>query len=174
VTGTGVEIAERNGRVEVTFQPGAQEGGPFSVAAGQWGTTCRLVGDFDARVEYELLDWPPANGVMVQLTAWATDFSMTVGRQSQTWGEAYQGWFPNRALSVPTADTKGAFRIRRHDGFLFAYYRDANGWSVIRTATHSGAPLIGLQAMTTDEEFAHKPVAVAFDNFSLTASKPAC
>ena len=41
------------------------------------------------------------------------------------------------------------------------------GWS-------NGAPMISLQAGSSDESFGDQRVVVAFDNFVITAAQPAC
>ena len=175
VTGTGITLTERNGRLEVEFASDGLAGGEFHVLGAHYGTQCRFVGDFDAHVDYELLDWPMPNGVAVQLNAWFTRRgAVSVGRQSQTWDEEYVTWADARGNSRPTLDTRGSLRIRRVDGTISTHYKSGRQWLSLGAARTTEAPMLAIQAMTTDETFGHKPVRVAFDNFALVADQPVC
>ena len=172
---TGVTVEERNQRLEMTIAPDAPAEGDYKLISGTYGTHCRFLGDFDARVEFELLDWPDANGVIVQLAAWFQSFNAGVVRQSQSWTEEYGSWLTNRARSTPSNDRRGAVRLRRVNDAVTTYFRSDTGWYPLQTSTgFVGAPLIGLQAMSRDDWFADKPVRIAFDNFSLVAGERAC
>ncbi|HET7856958.1 MAG TPA: AfsR/SARP family transcriptional regulator [Gaiellaceae bacterium] len=177
VTGAGVTVAEQNGRLEVAIAADAKPGGPFNLIAGQYGTGCRFLGDFDVSVDFELLDWPPANGVLVQLAAWAQRGIVAVGRQSQAPqpGETYWASTPRGTTAVPAGGMRGGLRIRRVGPVTTSYQRVGTRWSVLLPYTGStGAPMIGLQAMALDETFGDRPVRVAFDNFVMTAAQPVC
>lgn len=76
---------------------------------------------------------------------------------------------------MPTADVRGAFRLRRKNGFLFSYYREDGAWSVLRTFVFSDPMTVLLQAGSTNQLFADQAVTAAFDNFALTApARPFC
>ena len=175
LTGTGISLNERNGRLEVEFTADGLAGGDFHVLGAHYGTQCRYLGDFDARIDYELLDWPIPNGVVVQLNAWFTRRgSVSIGRQSQTWDEEYVTWADPRGNSRPTLDSRGSLRIRRVDGTISTHYKSGTQWLSLGSARTTEAPMLAIQAMTTDETFGHKPVRVAFDNFVLVADQPVC
>jgi hypothetical protein len=178
VTGTGTTVAEQNHRLELSFAAdaaAAPNGQGFTMMAAQVGTECRFLGDFDARVSYELLNWPPANGVMLQLAAWFSSSNAAVVRQSQRSGlEAYGAWHGSTSATIGTSDRKGVLRLRRQGSQLVAYVRHGGRWVRIASSRASGAPLIGLQAMSTDEWFGDQPVAVAFDDFEIKAAQPVC
>jgi hypothetical protein len=183
ITGTGVTMAERNGRLEVSIAADATAGGQYNVIDGHYGTQCRFLGDFDARVDFEVLDWPATNGVIVQLVAWFQSGGMAAGRQSQRWeqGEGYTSYSPGWNAAFPSSDLRGSLRIRRQDLLSTTYYRTPGRWARLLTFIPSpnvrgpaAAPIIGLQAMSTNEAFADRPVRVAFDNFVLTAKQAAC
>lgn len=175
VTGTGITLTERNGRLEVEFAPDGAAGGEYNVLGAHYGTQCRFLGNFDARVDYELLEWPATNGVLVQLNAWFTRRgAVAVGRQSQAWDEEYVTWADPRSNSRPTLDNRGSLRIRRVGSIISTHYKSGRQWLSLGSARTDEAPMIGVQAMTRDEWFADRPVRVAFDNFSMTATQSVC
>lgn len=77
----GVEVAERKGQLQFTFDPAASAEGD-----GWFGATyesrCRFQGDFDLTIDYELPQWPAANGVSLQATAWFGTHGLTIARQN--------------------------------------------------------------------------------------------
>lgn len=175
---TGTAAEERNGRVEITIAANAPAEGDFNQIAASYGTSCRFQGDFDARVEYELLEWPVKNGVVLSFSAWfISGPQVSVVRQSQSWSnEDYGSWLGNRVESSPSSDLRGALRIRRVGTTITTFYRrPAGDWHAFQAqGGFSGAPMFGLIAFSRDDWFADKPVRVAFDNFSLTAGERVC
>lgn len=174
VNGTGVELAERNGRLEVAFQPDAVGEGEYNLMGAHYGTSCRFLGDFDARVDYEVLEWPPTNGVAVQLNLWFTSAtSFSILRESKAI-EQYTTWHQPNGHSTPTTDARGSLRIRRVGNTVSMLYKANGRWTSLGAGWSNGAPMISLQAMATDESFGDKPVLIAFDNFVIMAAQPAC
>jgi DNA-binding SARP family transcriptional activator len=57
--GSGFDVGQENGRLVWSFASGATPGGTYDDVGGHYGTRCRFPGDFDARVDYTLLEWPP-------------------------------------------------------------------------------------------------------------------
>jgi hypothetical protein len=173
-----VTIEERNGRLETAFSPQAVEepdNNNFPLIYGTYGTHCRFTGDFDARVEFELLEWPGANGVAVQLGAWFPAQNLGVVRWSNRQTEQYASWGTRQSPASPTSDLRGALRIQRVGDRITTSFRRGGTWDQLQTITGSfGAPLIGLQAISKDDWFADKPVRIAFDNFTVAAQDRAC
>ncbi|HTE17625.1 MAG TPA: hypothetical protein VK689_04495, partial [Armatimonadota bacterium] len=62
--GVGPRLSERQGRLEVAF-PSNSAGGIF---LGGYFTRLQFRSDLDVQVDYELPEWPQANGVRVGLT----------------------------------------------------------------------------------------------------------
>lgn len=178
VTGTGTSVSEQNHRLELSIASdaaAAPNGQGFTMMAAQVGTECRFLGDFDVTVSYALVDWPESNGVLLQLAAWFRSSNASVGRQSQQSGqEFYMAWQGSSGTSLGTLDRRGALRLRRVGKQLASYIRVKGRWTRLWSSTASGAPTIGLQAMSTDEWFAHQAVTVAFDNFEIEAAQPVC
>jgi hypothetical protein len=173
-TGTQVEVAQKDGRLEIELGPGAVAGGAYNTIDGHYGTQCRFPSDFDARIDFTLLDWPSANGVFAGLNTFFADTA--VGRQSSTeWGETYAAWvIPNNGGVPGVTDTSGRIRIARTDGVISAYVMRRGSWFRLVSGRNTGTAIIGPQATATDEGFGHKPVRVAFDNFVVKAKQPLC
>jgi Bacterial transcriptional activator domain len=174
-TGTEVDVTQANGRVEVSIGAGAVAGGAYNVIDGHYGTQCRFASDFDAQVDFTLIDWPESNGVFAGLNAFFADTA--VGRQSSSkWGEQYAAWVvPISNGGIPGAtDTSGSVRIARANGLMSAYVMHKGRWLRIATGRNTGIAVIGFQAMSTDDDFGHKAVRVAFDNFRIKAKDPTC
>jgi DNA-binding SARP family transcriptional activator len=178
LTGTGSSVTEQNSRLELAFDAdaaAAPNSQGFRMVAAQVGTACRFRGDFDVRVGYELVDWPPENGVMLQLAAWFPASITTIARQSQRWGENYvASRGGGSAVNAKTNDLRGALRLRRKGSLISSYVQRGGRWSRVSSWSSSGAPLVGLQALSTDEWFGDQPVTVAFDNFEIKAAHPVC
>jgi hypothetical protein len=174
-TGTGIDIAERNGRLEIDFAADGVPGGEFNVLGAHYGTSCRFPEDFDVRVDYQLLDWPAANGVYVAINAWFTRSPhLAIGRQSQAWGEEYASFSGSKTGNRRTADTSGSLRIRRVGTRFTTYHKSGGKWLPLDSVLNEGAPMISIQAMSTPDWFGHKAVRIALDNFSIRAVRPAC
>jgi DNA-binding SARP family transcriptional activator len=175
VTGTGITLAERNGRLEVEFAADGVAGGDFNILGAHYGTQCRFLGDFDARVDFELLEWPPLNGVQVALNAWFTRRGgVMIARQSQAWDEEYMSWADPRSNNRPTLDARGSLRVKRVGNTISTHYKSGKEWLSLGAARTDESPMLAVQAMTTNEQFGDKPVRVAFDNFELVAQQPVC
>ncbi|HEU4865153.1 MAG TPA: AfsR/SARP family transcriptional regulator [Actinomycetota bacterium] len=175
ITGTGITLAERNGRLEIEFAADGVAGGDFNVLGAHYGTQCRFLGDFDARVDFELLEWPPLNGVQVALNAWfARRGGVMIARQSQTWDEEYMSWADPRSNSRPTLDLRGSLRVKRVGNTISTHYKSGKEWLSLGAARTDESPMLAIQAMTINEQFGDKPVRVAFDNFELVAHQPVC
>jgi DNA-binding SARP family transcriptional activator len=171
--GIGWDFAEREGRLEIGLAADSVLGGPWNSVEGHYGTMCWLLGDFDARVEYELLTWPERSGANLYLGAYRAKTTANVSRFSYAVGDGYGSWFEPNFLSVPTADTVGALRLRRRDGVLATYYRHAGSWVKTGWARTPGATIIVLQ-LGSGSDFSHQAVRVAFDNFKAEAEGVDC
>ncbi|HEU5280229.1 MAG TPA: BTAD domain-containing putative transcriptional regulator [Gaiellaceae bacterium] len=172
--GTGTELVERNGRLEMMIAADAT-GSSEHWIMGQYGTKCWFAGEFDARVQYTLVDWPAANGVAAILQAYLGQIgSAQSSRSSNAWGEQYSSWMPSRSRNLPTGDAAGALRVARTKGVITTYYRAKGRWIELDTSRSSVAVFIGLQIFASSESFAGKEVRVAFDNFVVEATDASC
>jgi len=175
-----VAAVERNGRLELSVDPGrVPEGLSFDT---NYGTQCFLDGDFDVRVNFSLLKWPPRNGVNVYLRAWlpqAQALSAFVGRTGQAAAggyvfEAYTTGFGSYGTGVQTADTDGQLRARRVGGMLSTYYGYHGRWIRLASLPRRGLVRLLIGWNGNSEEFGHQEAVVAFDDFSATADSVDC
>ena len=176
VGGPAVSPVERDGELQFAFAADAHGQRAGEWFGGWYESVCRFSGPFDLRVDYQLPEWPTANGISLQLTVWFEGGVLVLARQSHTWGEQYNSWTRRNGPpgAVTTTDASGTLRIRRRNGFLYSYYRDGPAWSVLRIVPGEGPVSIMLQAGTTDDFFGDQPVRAAFDNFSISAKSKVC
>jgi hypothetical protein len=179
--GTGwPPLAQNNGRLELVFPPGTAPGPPWNNYGGHVGTRCQFPGDFDARVDYSLIQWPAANGIVVWLRAffepnnygWAGTF-----RQNSPWGEQYSGVISGGdGGSTPLDDTSGTFRLVRRAGVITTYFLHKGQWIKLGSGPNRSPVLIaiGADTTTTSPPARRDQVVVDFDNFTITASNPIC
>ncbi|HEX4526981.1 MAG TPA: BTAD domain-containing putative transcriptional regulator [Gaiellaceae bacterium] len=175
-TDANVSIAEQNGELVLTVGPAAVRGGAYNQIDVHVGTQCSFPGDFDARVDFNLLEWPQADNIFVGLSAIFA--GSVVGRESSSqWGDNYVAWVvPGNNGSVALPDTSGSLRITRVKGTETAYVRHGGGWSRVAAGRSQGAAVFGLQAMSPDatSAFGQQELKVAFDNFTVTGTNPIC
>jgi DNA-binding SARP family transcriptional activator len=172
VTGTSVDIRPQDGRLVVSIGADATPGGPYDVIDGHYGTQCSFPGDFDARIDFDLLDWPDGGGVSAGL--WAFFADTAVVRQSGKWGDQYAAWVvpANGGTSLP--DRSGSFRLARVGGTITAYFWHDGSWRTLVSGVDRGAAVIGPSAQAARDDFGHAAVRVAFDNFSVEARELSC
>ncbi|HEU5280226.1 MAG TPA: AfsR/SARP family transcriptional regulator [Gaiellaceae bacterium] len=177
--GQGVDAAERNGRLEFSISPDAVADSVYGVDQ-HYGTMCLVKGDFDAIVEYDLLTWPPFDGVRVTLGAYfpppaenwlAVERS---GGQLDGTPEAYDSNLGPNAWAR-TDDTTGALRLARKNGVLSGYYRYRETWVKFDSKT-AGAPVNLVLSFNSAgiPAFGRKAAVAAFDNFHAEAESVEC
>jgi DNA-binding SARP family transcriptional activator len=179
VTGTNVDVVEQNGSLEIGIGAGATPGGTYNNIDGHYGTMCTFPGDFDARVDYRLLSWPPQSGVYLALNAFFAN--AFVERWSQSAEEAgadplevYGSWIQPRFSVVNTSDQQGSLRLRRKGGVITSYFLSAGQWRTIDSARRTGGAVMGIQLAANQGVSVQKTVRVAFDNFSLSGAGAIC
>jgi hypothetical protein len=185
-TGTGVDMNQGNGRLEMTIHADATPAAGWPNYSAYYTTTCSFAGDFDASVDYSLVDWPKANGTSVglDLVLPNRDEFFMVRESFSSGEEVYAGIFgnPTHWHSTPTTSPEGAVRFKRVNDLITAYYRAQGRWYTFASLLGPGAARIRLMlqangpefAAASGTEFAHKDVTVAFDNFAVEASPPSC
>lgn len=173
ITGTQVAVEQANGRVEVSIGAGATQGGPFNNIDGHYGSQCSLPGDFDIQVDYAALDWPSANGTQAALQGFFANAS--VARDSQVWGEQYVTWLDGVGGNATTEENAGSLRLVRSNGRFRAFWLYEGIWVPIRSAPANTTPVVfGFSLQSFNNQFAHQPVKVAFDNFRLASGDVSC
>jgi DNA-binding SARP family transcriptional activator len=179
ITGTNVDVVEQNGSLEIGIAAGATPGGQYNLIDGHYGTMCTFPGDFDARVEYRLLNWPVQSGVYLALNAFFANAMVERWSQSAEEGGAdpfdvYGSWIEPHFLTVNTNDQQGSLRLRRKNGMVTSYFLSTGQWRPIDSERRTGAAVMGIQLAANQGVSVQKTVRVAFDNFSLSGAGAIC
>jgi len=173
LNGAGSSLAFGSGRLEVALAADAANDPVSGFMGPTFGIECRAVGDYDARVRYQLLDWPPSSGVHVLLG----DGGMTgsIGRRSESGFEDYLAYFNPVPASALTTHTAGELRLARTGTTLTAYYREGDEWvPLLSGPTATGPATPNLHLFSTDAIFGDVAVRVAYDDFAVSASAFEC
>ncbi len=175
--GSGPTIAETNQRLEISFPATSSDPSVFS---GRYESSCTASGDFDAQVDFHLLEWPAENGVRVGLS---TDIAGPAGYSTErvSFGSGQQDFPGNKQREVyvsdfsgsvqgfvATSDLAGKLRQTRVGSTIRSYHYDAAAGTWIETASANsvlGASTFVLGAWSHDYAFSDQTVRVAFDNF---------
>jgi len=170
--GDDVFVQEQGGELQLTVGASAAPGGPNNQIDVHVSTLCSFPGDFDARVEYKLLEWPAGDNIDVGMNAASGAVMRDSGSQS---GEQYVSWVGSRSASVPLSPMGGSLRIARVDGVETTYYRHQNRWQPLVSSQEVGSAVIALQAVSDQQDaFGGEELKVAFDNFRVTGVRPEC
>lgn len=172
INGTGSGVAAAGGRLETSLAADATNG-PSGFMGPGVGSQCRVVGDYDARVRYELLDWPFSNGVHVLLGDAGTTGS--IGRRSESGFEDYLAFFNPVPASQLTTHAAGELRLARTGAVLTAYYREGATWVPLLSGPTTTAPtFVNVHLFSDDAIFGDRFVRVAYDDFRVSADSFAC
>ena len=88
--GTGIDIAERNGRLEIEFAADGVPGGEFNVLGAHYGTGAASRATSTSASTTSAARLAGGERRLVRLNAWFTGRpQLAIARQSQTWGEEY-------------------------------------------------------------------------------------
>ena len=185
-TTDGADVQNDNQRLELSMSAVLPPHAVPDPIYGRVSTRCKFVGDFDVSVDYSLLDWAAANGVVVMLTASfpGAANAMSIGRSSGTGRDdggyttsAPPGW--SRVLA--SDDQRGSLRLTRVGEQLTASYRNKSGWHRLTRFKRSlptqggvGPALLQLQLYVPGGEFGGSAVKVALDNFFASAQRRTC
>jgi len=178
--GTGLQTYTTAGRLEFLIGPGAT---PDS-QSGLWqryAEPCVMTGDFDARVDYQLLEWPADDGVQVALVAMfsapPTEQLWTAARGGSVGPGSFEEYTSTVGASFMTkrvVDLSGTLRLTRTNGRLSAYYLGRRGWVKLASATERRFATLVLLVASDATEFGGHPARVGFDNFHATAADSFC
>jgi len=172
--GGDVSIAEQGGRLQLTVGASAVPGGTYNQIDVHVGTTCRFAGDFDARVDYALLEWPAGANINVGIDAIDAHAAVMRDNSSQS-GDQYTSWVASSNGAVQLADAAGALRVARVKGVETTYFWHLGGWRKLASAPAAGAVVLGLAATSDGQNaFDGQEVKVAFDNFRVSGVNPDC
>jgi DNA-binding SARP family transcriptional activator len=176
--GTGWTLSQQHGDLEFSFQPGTTSDPHDGVYGGHVGTQCNFSGDFDARVDYALVQWPSSNGITVSLTAFLGPGPAVWSAQRTAIGpDEYQGYVGGKYTHVYATDWSGTLRVARAKGIITAYYLRHGSWVSLGSARNEDVASLGLQVLggqARSVPFNGQAVVVDFDNFRVTAAGAHC
>jgi hypothetical protein len=167
-----VSFAQGNGVLTVNVTAAAQ---PDLNASGQ--TRCLAHGDFDAQVDFNLVNWPARNGIWVSLMVGGTPYNVYRVSWQFDLSEAYGGYLPPAGTALPATGTTGTLRLTRRGDILSTYYLAGHTWIPVISGTGpTGDVPFNLSVFNGSDAatFAGLPVTVSFDNFRVTADSIAC
>jgi hypothetical protein len=190
--GSGWAMSQHDGHLEFLFPPGtAPEVVFWQNYGGHVGTRCVFPGDFDARVDFRLAQWPAANSIVASLQAffkispppigsnlaWAATRSSTpqLGEQYSAYlGRGQQG-SESLSGSVSLNDLTGTLRLTRRNDLVTAYFLHKGKWQSFGSARNASPAAIGVGAESvSNPPVRSDQVVVDFDNFSVTGPNPTC
>jgi hypothetical protein len=167
-----VDFAQGGGVLTVNVSAGAQ---PDFNVGGQ--TRCLAHGDFDAQVGFDLLAWPPQNGVTVSLMVGGTPYNVYRVSWQFPQTEAYGAFLPPAGTTLPATGTTGTLRLTRQGDIFTAYYLSGRSWIPIISGNGptGDVPLtLAVFNISAAATFAGLPVTVAFDDFHVFADRIVC
>jgi hypothetical protein len=177
--GSGWTLSEHDGHLEFLFPPGSTPGGQYNVYGGHVGTQCEFPGDFDARVEFSLPQWPTGNGIIASLWVFSKPNNVgweVVRRSSAQWGDQYGGYLGvNHSNGVSLNDPSGSLRITRKDGRMTAYFLHNGQWLAIASNENRSVVVLAVGAGSdANPPVQSNQVTVDFTNFTITGTDPIC
>jgi hypothetical protein len=173
LNGSGSFLNVISGRAEMSLAADAANDPVWGFMGPTLGSQCRAAGDYDARVRYELLNWPSSNGVHVLLGDAGTTGS--IGRRSESGLEDYLAYFRPVPASALTTHTSGELRLVRTGATLTAFYREGASWEPLLTGPTTTAPtFLNVHLFSNDAIFGDAYVRVAYDDFRIEADSFEC
>jgi DNA-binding SARP family transcriptional activator len=177
VHGQGIDVDERNGRVEATILASAHDDPRTHGFDAQFSSLCTYPGNFDVQIDYDLLEWPRANGVRIWLGAFYVldDPGQWIARESTKAGERYAALIPSALTERRTADRKGTLRLDRSGGIMTASYRDGSTWAPLGVGpAETTDTIVYFDVASDDLDFGDQRIRVAWDNFRVNSGTPTC
>ena len=174
--GTGSSYAQTNSQAVFSIAGNATFEPQFHSAGTNIGTKCKFPGDFDARVDFSLLQWPAGNGATISLVAYQAAPVEWIGRQTDGSANGLDGYnaYPSGSAVAPLPDASGSLRMSRTGGVLRVYFWHHEQWKEIGRIAISGEIWVGLSIGTFANTWQQQNVSAAFRNFVLTASNADC
>jgi|GEM_PF-3014355 len=158
--GTG-KVIHSEGRVVTTIGPS------YDVSFAAIGLL--VAGDFDAQVDYTILNWPheqpPLLGVQINFDPMGPAYEVV-----RTWN-CYASNFSRYEAGPATSDMNGRLRMVRRGATFSAYYYDpVSGWQLLRSTDEGNLTEASILSLGI---YGKAAASVAFDNFSITLGSEA-
>jgi hypothetical protein len=174
--GTGPSITFSGGRMLQSY-PANSTPDPANISA-VYTPNFSLVGDFDARVDYQIDHYNPVQGFPVSGLRVQLAFHMTSAERVGWENLGYDVYLANHywnITTVPTSDLRGTLRLVRHGGSISSYFKSEDGWRLIATSPLQledlGPVRVGLSSGFPGYAFPGVAMKAAFSNFKVTADK---
>ena len=166
--GTGPTILETKQALQITL-PATSADSVNGVFMGGYDSTCKLNGDFDIRVSFNLPTFPAQNGVRVGL---AIPGLASVERDSWSAhdvgvaGEYFLTNIGGSLASIPTTQNKGQLRLTRTGNLAQGYFLNASSnWQSIGSGIIDTGDLnFTISAWSHNFAFNDQKVVVLFDD----------
>jgi len=177
-TGTGSSYVQSNGEGVFSIAAGATFDPRIDNASSNIGTKCVFPGNFDARVDFTLPVWPPANGAAISLQGLAGGgYSVIelIQRVTAPWGDGYQAWPGGTAAGLMQfPDDSGRLRLTRSHGIIRAQFSHGGQWQEMGHKRFGGEIRIDLNVGAFEQDWQGQDISAAVDNFTLTAPDARC
>jgi hypothetical protein len=166
--GQGTTAQVINDRLEVTVA-----GGGYAVFSG-WGFS--LLGDFDVRVDFTLIDWPANNGTQLTIGPFNLPFWVQLGRANappdvtnkEQYFSIFAGDYQSFGVAGPTLN--GTLRLVRTGNKMEGFYYDGANWQSIGSATDAslgGRAGVSMAIGPYGNNYTGIPAKAAFDNIQI-------
>lgn len=178
--GSGGTLAWTNKEMQMSIAADASPVPNTSSVGAHVGANCLMNGDYNAQVDYRLIDWPAGNNVNVSLQAYPNQGATDRSTQTVLWGtgiyDSYGGFIPPASFeSIPTTDVSGSLRLARVGQVTTSYYKSGgSAWIELASGTQAPTPALILLSFKSYNNFGHQKATVAFDNFTLTGTNYDC
>ena len=197
--GFGPTISEKDQRLEITIPYDSGDDSEQRLFRVEYTSVCLLRGNFDIQVDYQLLEWPHANGVRVGLltrpVSGGVDRPEKAGGSSDSVERTSFGHprndFPSEPREVyvtnfaaaqgpgilATDHQSGKLRQVREGNRKSGYYfsEKSGNWVFIQSSRTATADVsFSLAAWSHNYAFMDQDVRVAFDNFMVTKGELVC
>jgi dipeptidyl aminopeptidase/acylaminoacyl peptidase len=178
LSGQGVTTGLANGELEVLVPSTATLDPTLGYITTGVGAQCAVGGDFDAQVDYRLIDWGSPAGVNLGFNVFSADYSESHGMfvHDDGFGTGVSTGFPGplNTFVFDSART-GTLRLQRVGTTLTASRMTGSGWSPLQSIEMSAAPQVAnLNVFSNAPTGSHPDARVAFDNFKLTGGGLSC
>jgi hypothetical protein len=176
VRGAGPSVTETNQQLEI-FLPSTSLDPSAGVVS-----VFKIRGDFDVQVDFNLIDWPPANGVRSAISVRfdpRNPISYANERTSYSYNDDFAGRevyltdFSTPAGTIASDDSSGKLRIVRKGSHWSTYYFSDGKWKLDYETLNGDTrdAYIYLGAWSSNSVFIHKNVKLAFDNFMVNSGQ---
>jgi hypothetical protein len=175
-SGEGPTITAAEGRIEMVIPASAGAAGPTNWLMASITSRCVARGDYEASVDYTLLDWPRGNGVQVWLSEPPPGSAM-VARNQQGPGEGIAIYDGVNSASMSESATAGTLRLVRRGTVLTGSHRafGSADWTELPVRMSSlFDATFSVALFTQSPGFGGQRARVAIDNFQVTAPQVIC